>query len=64
MLRTERSIRSLSKGRMIILLKSSTLQTDCHFVEEFVSFERRIHKNQTQRSTTEKKRETQTDAVN
>ena len=63
MLRTERSIRSLSKGRMIILFNSFTLQRDCHFVEEFFNFERRINNDQSQRSSTGQKRETETDSV-
>ena len=64
MLGTERSIRSVSKGRMIILFNSSTLQRDCRFVEEFFNFARRINNDQIPRSTTEEKRETETDSVN
>ena len=64
MLRTEGSIRSVSKGRMIILFNSSTLQRDCHFVEEFFNFERRINKDRSQRSITEERRETETDSIN
>jgi hypothetical protein len=43
MLRTERSIRSVGKERMILLFHSTILQGDCHFVKEFVNFERRSH---------------------
>ena len=64
MLRTERPIRSVSEGRMIILFNSSTLQRGSHFVEEFFNIERRINNDQSQRSTTEDKRETETDSVN
>ena len=64
MLRTERSIRSVSNGRMIILFNSSTLQRDCHFVEKFFNFERRINNDQSQRLTTEEKGETETVSVN
>ena len=65
MLRTDRSSQvSLAGERMIILFNSSTLQRDCHFVEEFFNFERRINNDQSQRSTTEEKRETETVSVN
>ena len=64
MLRTERSIRSVGKGRMIVLFNSSTLQIDCHFLEEFFNFERRIKNDQCQRSTSVEKRETETYSVN
>ena len=39
--KTEPSIRSVAKERMIILFNSTILQEDCHFVEEFVNLERR-----------------------
>lgn len=39
MLKTERSIISISKDRIIFLFKSTNLHGDCHFVEQFVSFE-------------------------
>jgi hypothetical protein len=56
--RSESSIRSVSKEMMIILFNSTILQGDCHFVEEFVNFEpRRINSEQSQRSSTEEKRE-------
>ena len=64
MQRTERSIRLLSKGRMIILFDSSTLQRDCHFEEAFFNIERRFNNDQSQRSITEEKLETETDSVN
>ena len=64
MMRTERSIRSLREGRMIILFNSSRLQRDCHFVEPFFDFERRISNDQSQRLTTEQKQETETDLDN
>ena len=64
MLRTEHSIISVSKGIMIIHFSSSTLQRDFHIVEEFFNCERRINNNPRQRSTTEEKRETETDSVN
>ena len=55
MLRTERSIRLVSEGRMIILFNSSTLRKDCHFLKAFFKFERRINNDQSQRSTAEEK---------
>ena len=64
MLRTERSIRSVSKDRMIVLFNSSTIQRDCHFVEEFFNFERWMNNDQSQRSTSEERRETETDSRN
>ena len=57
MLRTERSSRSVDKGRMLLLFDSSILQGDCHFVEEFSSFESPINNGQSQRSSTEEKQE-------
>ena len=49
MLTTDCSIRSVGKERMIFLFNSSTLQGDCHFVEEFLNFEQRISNDQSQR---------------
>ena len=45
-IRTERSIRSVIKGRMIVLFISSTVQRDCYFVGAFFNFERRITNDQ------------------
>ena len=39
MLEIECSIRSVGKGRMILLFKWTILQGDYHFVEEFFYFE-------------------------
>ena len=64
MLRTERSIKSVSKGRMTILFNSATLQRDWHFVEEFFNLERRINNDQSQPSTPDEKREAETNLVN
>ena len=53
MRRTEPSIRSVGKERMIVLFNWKTLQRDCHFVEDFVNLERRrrrVHNDQSQRS--------------
>ena len=64
MLRTERSIRSVSKGRMIILFNSPTRQRDCHLVEEFFNFKQQIDNEQSQHSTTEEKQATEADLLN
>ena len=64
MITTERQIISSGKGRMILLLNSTILQRDCHFVEEIFNFERRSNNEQSQRSSTEEKRETVTDSMN
>lgn len=51
-LRTERSVRSVGKERVIILFNSIILQRDWHFVDGFVNFERRSnndHPNTEQR---------------
>ena len=64
MLETEHSIRSVSNGRMITLLNSSTLQRHCHLVEESFNFERQINNGQSQRSTSEEQREAEADSVN
>ena len=42
-LESERSIRSISKERMILLFNSTIRQGGCQFVNEFVNFERRSH---------------------
>ena len=64
MITTEKQSMSSAKERMIILFTSFRLRKDCHFVEASFNFERLINNNQTQRSTTEEKRETETDSVN
>ena len=65
MITTEGQIMSSGKGRMILLFNWTILQEDCHLVEEFFSFERRrINNDQSQRSSTEKKQETETDSMN
>ena len=64
MLRTERSIESISKGRIIILFNSSTLQNGCHFMEDILDFDRRINNYQISPSVAEKERETETVSVN
>ena len=65
MISTGGQIMSYCKERMILLFNSTILQGDCHFVEEFFNFERRrINNDHSQRSTTEQKRETETDSVN
>ena len=51
------------KGRMILLLNSSILQGDCHFVQEFFDFERRTENNHSQLSSTDEKRETERDSM-
>ena len=45
---TEGRIMSPYKGRMILLFNPKTLQRDCHFAEEFFSFERRSNNDQSQ----------------
>jgi hypothetical protein len=42
MWRTEPSMKSVGKERMISLFNSTILQGDCHFVEQVFDFERRI----------------------
>jgi hypothetical protein len=42
-LETECSIRAIGKERINFLFHSTILQGDCHFVEEFVNFERRSY---------------------
>ena len=37
---SERSVRSVSRERMILLFNSTTIPGDCHFIEELVNFER------------------------
>ena len=65
MITTEEQIMSSCKGRMIFLFNSTILQGDRHFMEEFFSFERRrINNDQSQRSSEEEKRETETDSLN
>ena len=52
-IKTERSISSIDKERIIVLFKCSTIQFlagDCHFLEELFNFERRINSNQSQPS--------------
>ena len=63
-MRTERSISSVGEERMILLFNSTILQEDCHFVEKFFNFEPRINNDQSQRLTTEEKRETEKDSAN
>ena len=51
-------IMSSGKERMILLFNSTTLQRDCHFMEEFCNFERRrINNDQSHRSSADEKRE-------
>ena len=54
---TEGQIMSSGKERMILLFNTTILQGDCHFVEEFFDFGRRINSDQSERSSTEGKRE-------
>ena len=63
MITTEGQIMSSCKGRMIILCHSITLQGDCHLVEELFDFEPRVNNDQSQRSSEEEKRETETDLM-
>ena len=49
---------------MILLFDSTILQGDCHFVEALFDFERQISNDQSQRSSEEEKRETETDSMN
>ena len=60
----EAQVMSSGKGRMILLLNSTILQRDCHFVKEIFNFERRSNNEQSQRSSEEEKRETETDSMN
>ena len=64
MISTEGQIMSSCKGRMILLFNSTILQGDCHIVEEFLNFQRRIQNNQSHRSSTVKKEEAETDSMN
>ena len=65
MITSKGQIMSSCKEIMILLFKSTSLQRDCNFVETFFNFERwRINKDQSQRSSTEKKQETETDSMN
>ena len=58
MIPTEGQIMPSCVGRMILLIHSTVLQGDCHFVEEFFHFERRrIDNDQNPRSSTKEKRE-------
>ena len=57
-LRTEPSMKSIGKERMIILFHSTIIQGDGHIVKEFFNFERRrINNDQSQRSSTEENQE-------
>ena len=40
---TEGQIMSSYEGRMAVLFMSTMLQGDCHFVEEFFNYDRRIN---------------------
>ena len=65
MITTEGQIMSFCKERLILLFKSTILRGDCHSLEEFFNFERRrINSDQSQRSSTVKKDEAETDSIN
>ena len=60
---TEKII-SARKGKLIMLFNSTILQGDCHLVEEFFNFERRIYNDESQRSSSEEFLEIETDSMN
>ena len=65
MIITGRQIMSFCKGRMILLFNWTIFQGDCHSVEGYFNFEqRRSNNDQIQHSSTEEKRETETDSMN
>ena len=55
---------SSDKERTILLFNSTILQGHCHFAEELFNFEPQINNCLRQRSTTEEKREIETDSMN
>jgi hypothetical protein len=61
---TEGQIMSTGKERMILLFNWAMLEIGCHFVEEFFNVEPRINSDRSRRSSTEEKRETETDSMN